>query len=157
MIMAYLGSTTGRAGAPTDAATGRASRESHTTRVGPYDGRAATAAQEPARRGPRTLGRPYTVDREWARIATFGGGIALGALLGAGIALLFAPAAGEETRELLLDQARAAGGRMRDRIGDFRHDARSAARRGRRGMRRGLARGGWALEDALDRTRQRFG
>ena len=152
--MAYLGSTTRRAGTPAGAGSGRATRASRTAREAPYDGPAATATRASAERAPRAVGRSYEEEHEWARLATFGGGIALGALLGAGIALLFAPAAGEETREYLLDHARSAGGLVRDRVGGFRDDARYAARRGRRRVRRGLARSGWALEDALDRTRR---
>jgi hypothetical protein len=113
-----------------------------------------TAAVSPPSPSPRAAGRPYTEERDWKRLATFGGGIALGALLGAGVALLLAPATGEETRELLLDHARSAGGRVRERFDDLRDDVRYATRRGRRGMHRGLARGGWALEDALDRARR---
>lgn len=152
--MAYLGSTSGR---PADSAGRRVSGASRAAPAAPYDGRAATATVDATRARPRVTGRAYTEEREWDRLATFGSGVALGALLGAGVALLFAPAAGEDVRELLLDQARAAGGRVRDRFGDLRDEARHATRRGRRGVKRGLARGGWALEDALDRSRRRFG
>lgn len=155
--MAYLGSTAGRTRAPADSASRRASGASRATTAAPYEGRAATATVDATRSRPRVAGRSYAEEREWARLATFGGGVALGALLGAGIALLFAPAAGEDVRELLLDQARAAGGRVRDRFDDLRSEARYATRRGRRGMKRGLARSGWALEDVLDRSRRRLG
>ncbi len=155
--MAYLGSTSGRTRATADPAGRRPSGASRSTPAAPYDGRAATATADATAARPRVTGRPYAEERNWARLATVGGGVALGALLGAGIALLFAPAAGEDVRELLLDQARAAGGRVRDRFGDLRDEARYATRRGRRGMKRGLTRGGWALEDVLDRSRRRLG
>lgn len=62
----------------------------------------------------------------------------LGALVGAGIALLVAPARGEETRHRVADAARRlrqnAGQKLnqaRDTINEFRQDARSAVDQGR--------------------------
>jgi gas vesicle protein len=87
-------------------------------------------------------------------MALFGAGIALGAMIGAGAALLFAPQSGEETRELISDRARGFGSRIGDRIDDARGDLGWYMRRGRRKMRRGAERGRWAGQDLADRVRK---
>ncbi len=46
---------------------------------------------------------------------------AVGALLGAGVALLYAPRSGKETREILADKSR----ELRDKARDARDDAKS--------------------------------
>jgi hypothetical protein len=154
--MAYLGSSTGRAAGSTDHDTVRGARTgargAGSARGARTDSGMREATAGAPRGTPRVTGRPYADERDWARLATLGGGIAVGVLLGAGVALLFAPASGEDTREFLLDRARDAGGRVRDRFDDLRGDLRFAARRGRRGIHRGLARGRWGLEDAYDRA-----
>src|ERR1700712_1287850 len=43
-------------------------------------------------------GRSYEESRSWAGVGMFAAGIAVGALLGAGVALLYAPQSGIETR-----------------------------------------------------------
>jgi hypothetical protein len=154
--MAYLGSSTGRTAGSTDNDTARRTRSAGTRAAGSARGTRSDPSHGEGRAVPRVTGRPWAEGRDWARLATLGGGIAVGVLLGAGVALLFAPASGEDTRELLLEQARAAGGRVRDRFDDLRDDVRWATRRGRRGVRRGLARGRWGLEDAYDRASRRF-
>lgn len=47
---------------------------------------------------PRSDGLPYETVPDWDNIGLFAAGIAVGAVLGAAIALLMAPASGEETR-----------------------------------------------------------
>jgi hypothetical protein len=98
-------------------------------------------------------GRSY--DRDGVRsTAIFGAGLAVGALLGAGAALLFAPQSGEDTRELLADRAQRLGGRMSERLDDVRGDLGWYLRRGRRKLGRGASRGRWAGEDLADRLRK---
>jgi len=65
-------------------------------------------------------------------------GFVLGAVLGAGIALLLAPASGEETRRRVTDTARSLGGAARrqvDRVietaGDLQQNAGAALKAGR--------------------------
>lgn len=69
-------------------------------------------------------------------------GLIVGTLLGAGIALLMAPAAGTETRRRLSDAARRVGGdaknrlddvahRVKDKVGSLRHDVKDAVDAGR--------------------------
>jgi hypothetical protein len=48
---------------------------------------------------PRNDGAPHETVPDWNNIGLFTAGIALGAILGASIAILWAPASGEETRE----------------------------------------------------------
>jgi YtxH-like protein len=102
----------------------------------------------------RPRGRSYSEDTQWRNAAIFGAGVALGALLGAGAALLYAPQSGEETREMLSERARGFGGRIGERIGDARGDLGWYVRRGRRKLRRGAERGRWAGEDLADRIRK---
>jgi gas vesicle protein len=101
-------------------------------------------------------GRSYDETMQWRNAAIFGAGIALGAMIGAGAALLFAPQSGEETRELLSERAHTFGDRVGDRIHDVRGDLGWYLRRGRRKMRRGAERGRWSGEDIADRVRKRW-
>lgn len=102
----------------------------------------------------KARGKSYSDDMEWRHAAIFGAGIALGAMIGAGAALLFAPQSGDETRELISERARQFGGRIGDRIDDARGDLGWYLRRGRRKMRRGAERGRWAGQDLADRVRK---
>lgn len=105
-----------------------------------------------ASHGPR--GKSYSSSMEMKHAAIFGAGIALGALIGAGAALLFAPQSGEETRGLISERAHQFGDRVGDRIDDARGDLGWYMRRGRRKMRRGAERGRWAGQDLADRVRK---
>ncbi len=102
----------------------------------------------------RPRGKSYVEDSQWRHVAIFGAGIALGAMLGAGAALLFAPQSGEETRDLISERAHQFGGRIGDRIDDARGDLGWYLRRGRRKMGRGAQRGRWAGQDLADRVRK---
>jgi hypothetical protein len=102
----------------------------------------------------RVSGKSYSDDMQWRHAAIFGAGIALGAMIGAGAALLFAPQSGEETRELISERAQRFGGRIGERIDDARGDLGWYLRRGRRKMRRGAERGRWAGQDMADRVRK---
>lgn len=53
-------------------------------------------------------------------------GFVMGAVLGAGLALLFAPAPGNETRRRLGDTAKRFGNDARHKIDELRHQARGA-------------------------------
>jgi hypothetical protein len=102
----------------------------------------------------RVSGKSYSDDMQWRHAAIFGAGIALGAMIGAGAALLFAPQSGEETRELISERAQRMGGRIGERIDDARGDLGWYLRRGRRKIRRGAERGRWAGQDVADRVRK---
>jgi len=59
---------------------------------------------------------------------TFTAGLLIGALVGAGVALLFAPQSGEETRRLIRRRAKHLADDARDRYEDVRHRVRAARR-----------------------------
>lgn len=92
----------------------------------------------------------------WRQTGAATAGLVFGLALGAGLALLFAPRSGDETRELIGERTRLLRGRAGDRLDDLReelgHSARRGRRRVRRGMTRGMARSRWKAEDLLSRA-----
>jgi gas vesicle protein len=86
---------------------------------------------------------------DWQHIALFAAGALLGAIVGGGAALLFAPESGERTRHNLARRGRHLRGRAADAWDDLRHELSYATRRGRRTLSRKVNR---ALRD---RRRQR--
>jgi gas vesicle protein len=76
-------------------------------------------------------------------------GLALGAAVGAGLALLFAPAAGEATRRLFRSRARAVTRDAADSWVATREEAREAIREKKELLRRRLAKGLQRAEDRL--------
>jgi hypothetical protein len=107
--------------------------------------------------GQRVENGPRAVeddDIDWERVAVFGTGIAIGAALGAGVALLFAPASGEEARAAIVRRgARLAKG-GRDSWEELRDELEWAARRGKRRVGRKVQRARWAAEDFIDDRRR---
>ncbi|MEP6990427.1 MAG: YtxH domain-containing protein [bacterium] len=71
-------------------------------------------------------------ETDWQQVAVFGAGLALGLMLGAGVALLTAPHAGEETRSILQRKARrtsrALGRHGTDAWLDFRNELHAVTR-----------------------------
>ncbi len=67
--------------------------------------------------------------------AIFAAGIAVGIAVGAGVALLFAPHSGADTRRLIARRGRRLGRRGRDAWGDLAYELKSAARRKRKAWR----------------------
>jgi gas vesicle protein len=59
---------------------------------------------------------------------TFTAGLLIGALIGAGVALLFAPQSGEATRRLIRRKAKRISDDAHDRYEDVRHRVRAARR-----------------------------
>jgi len=59
---------------------------------------------------PGLDGLPYETVPDWNNIGLFTAGIAAGAILGATVALLFAPASGDETRHGIARRVRNLGG-----------------------------------------------
>ena len=55
---------------------------------------------------PRTDGLPHETVPDWNNIGLFTAGIAVGAILGATVALLLAPASGDETRHSIARRVR---------------------------------------------------
>jgi len=62
------------------------------------------------------------------RTRTFLAGLAIGALVGAGVALLFAPRSGEDTRRAVSRRAKHLAREARDRYDDVREKVRRARR-----------------------------
>src|SRR5678815_4632669 len=58
---------------------------------------------------PKSDGLPHETVPDWNNIGLFTAGIALGAILGASVALLWAPASGEETRQRISRRVRGLG------------------------------------------------
>lgn len=134
---------------PGDASRRGAARAAATPRPGEISAR-ATAAHD--------LEEEHDDDdTDWARVGAFGAGIALGALIGAGAALLLAPQSGPELRRGIALRARGARldardawDELGDQLDDLRRSARRKLRGKRRDARRSVTRGRWAVEDALD-------
>jgi hypothetical protein len=98
--------------------------------------------------GPaRRRGSPYEESRDWRALGVFAAGVAVGAAMGAGAALLLAPQSGEEARASIGRGRRRLGVRAHDAWDDLRDELRWAARRGVKRLRRGATRGRWALAD----------
>ena len=111
---------------------------------------ARDAASVPAPRVAAPRRKPYSSDLDWGRVGAFGAGIALGALFGAGAALLYAPQSGRATRAVLRKRARGFTSSAEDAWDDLGRELRGAARRSRRGLSRGVTRGRWKAADMLD-------
>ncbi len=75
-------------------------------------------------------------ETDWQQVAIFGAGLALGIALGAGVAMLTAPASGIETRYAIAKRAR----RIRRDSLEKGHDAWDGLRREIRGAARALER-----------------
>ncbi len=95
-------------------------------------------------------GSPYDETTDWGRVGTLAAGIVIGAVIGAGAALLLAPQSGHATRKSM---GRAVH-RGRDRAGEA-WDSLSdelwwQARRKKKALRRGTTRTGWMFEDLIE-------
>jgi hypothetical protein len=120
------------------------------------DPRSASDAERAAHRREAALEAAESGERtDWAQVGVFSAGMAVGALIGAGVALLLAPATGFETRARLSHQARRRGARAADRFDDLSDGARRGAARGARRVGRAVTTARWAAEDALARRRDR--
>jgi gas vesicle protein len=71
-------------------------------------------------------------ERRDGGLRSFAAGLMIGALIGAGLALMLAPQSGEETRRLLRRRARRIADETRDRYDDAVHELRRARGRRRR-------------------------
>ena len=96
-------------------------------------------------------GSSYDEERDWRGTGLFAAGILVGALIGAGTALLFAPQSGDEARDQIAQRVRMARGSAVDKWDDLALELRRAGRRQRRRLARSMTRGRWAATDRLDR------
>ena len=88
---------------------------------------------------------------ELPRAGVFAVGLAIGALLGAGVALLAAPQSGATTRRLLRRQVSDLTEDAGDVWGDLGAELRHVVNRGRRRLRRKVNRAQWAAADFVER------
>jgi hypothetical protein len=102
----------------------------------------------------RTDGGNEEGEIDWERVAVFGTGIAIGGMIGAGVALLFAPSSGEETRAAIARRGARLAHRGRDVWDELRDELEWAARRGKRRVGRRVQRARWAAEDFIDERRR---
>ena len=121
-----------------------------TARPAAPDASRSTASWSKERSASRASSDSTTEARDWVRVGMFGAGIAVGALLGAGAALLYAPQSGLEARTLLRGRARRAQLRAANRWDELGAELRGAARRNKRRLRRGVAKSRWRAADSLD-------
>ena len=104
----------------------------------------------PSPRVDRPKGSPYRRSVDWQHVGLVGAGLLVGALIGAGTALLLAPQSGQETRTLLRRKARFARHRASDAWDDLAGELVAVARRGGRRARRAVRRARWRASDAID-------
>ncbi len=106
-----------------------------------YAGPVATGGRQssiqPGSVRPVTVAGPYNAGllrgrRQTRSAVAFAAGVVLGLAAGAGIALLFAPQAGSDTRRAIGRRGRHLAHRGHDAWDDLRYELRHAARRGRR-------------------------
>ena len=148
--MAYAGHSGSRPGA-------RAAREARETHPAPdLDSTASRNTEDDTDDIDEPGGRPYIRSLEWADAGVFGAGIAVGVLIGAGAALLFAPQSGSETRDDIMRGTRDFGVRATDAWDDLRDELRHVATRGAKRLRRGVRRGRHSTEDLVGTVRRHF-
>lgn len=80
----------------------------------------------------------------------FGAGVAAGALLGAGLALLLAPQSGRATRALIRTRAQRLPVHARDSWDDLGDELRLALRRRAKGLRRKVRQTRWDVADRVE-------
>lgn len=93
------------------------------------------------------LGQARDDGQRWERVGWLGVGIAIGTVLGAGIALLYAPQSGLQTRAAIRHRGRAIATRGRDAWDELAEELGKVARRRMKKMRRKATRAQWAAED----------
>ena len=113
-----------------------------------------TSYSDPAAEATLAARRQRALDAangdEQARALVFGAGLAVGALLGAGLALLLAPQSGQATRAMLVTGARRLPDRARDSWDDLGEELRYALRRRGKRVRRGMRNARWKAADMVE-------
>ena len=115
-----------------------AARAGGRDRLAGMDTRGGRGQRGPASAGatrstPR--GKPYEEARDWGKIALIAGGIAAGAAIGAGLALLFTDETGPERRAGIARRARRFGHDAEQRWDDLAFELKEAARAAREKLR----------------------
>lgn len=123
---------------------------SETARTGRTAARDRGAAGEPAA-AAAARGRPFAREFDLRGWGAVGSGVAIGALLGAGLALILAPRSGADTRRALGRVRRRAGHRAVDVWAELGDELWFARNRTRRGLRRRMERGRSRAEEVGER------
>ena len=97
----------------------------------------------------RPRGKSYRRTVDWEHVGLLGAGLLVGALVGAGAALLLAPQSGSETRTAIRRRARFARHRASDAWAELADELAAVARRGRRRARRAMRRARWRASDVI--------
>lgn len=117
-------------------------------------GEPSVASRDPLSDDPHAARRAAALDaangEDRSRVAAFGAGVAVGALLGAGLALLLAPQSGKATRAMITTGARRLPARARDSWEDLGDELRTALRRRRKTIGRRVRRARWGIADRLE-------
>jgi hypothetical protein len=128
--MSYAPNSTAQRSRPRDSAAANSSTRGHggtgRTNGSASRSRADTAANAPAKTAPR--GRPFDEAPNWKQIGMLAGGIAAGAAVGAGIALLFTEKTGPQRRAGIARRARHLGHDAEQRWEDLAFTLKEAAR-----------------------------
>lgn len=123
-------------------------------RSGAINMSAATSSEDGLPDVEAPLGVPFDETTDWGRIGTLAAGIVIGAVIGAGAALLLAPQSGQATRKSMGRAAGRAAHRGRERAGEawdsLGDELWWRARRKKKALRRGTTRTGWMFEDLLE-------
>lgn len=96
------------------------------------------------------LGTPYDETTDWGKVGALAAGIVIGAVVGAGAALLLAPQSGADSRRAMLRAGRRGKRRARDAWEHLGDELWWLARRKKKQVRRGATRTGWMVQDLLD-------
>ena len=107
----------------------------------------STDDDRPAVARPR--GSAFRRSVDWQHVGLVGAGLLVGALVGAGAALLLAPQSGLETRAAIRRRAVGASRRATDAWDDLASELAGVARRSRRRAKRVLRRARWRASDAI--------
>lgn len=94
---------------------------------------AISSGEAPGSRSMTVASEDSAID--WQQVAIFATGLAIGAVVGVGTALLLAPKSGRDTRRAIIRGSRHLRSRGHDAWDDLRDELREAARRSRRSLR----------------------
>ena len=111
--------------------------------------RRADAMNDDAPPVDRPRGSSFRRSVDWEHVGLVGAGLLVGALVGAGAALLLAPQSGHETRAAIRRRAVGARYRATDAWDDLANELAAVARRGRRRAQRALRRARWRASDVI--------
>lgn len=115
---------------------GPAARGSKASGIKGSSGGRGSAAPLPGVQRGLTRRQPAVEATEPDKLTVFTGGLALGLLVGGGVALLFAPAAGRDTRRAVSRRSKRVRERGSDAWSDLRFEFERMKRRRRRAQRR---------------------